>query len=60
MALTSNGMSSYACLSEFIQRNVLHYMRFHVLMFFTFSVGTACINVVHQKTQRETSQSEII
>ena len=30
-------------------------------MFFKFSVGIVCINVVHQKTERQkSSQSEII
>ena len=51
-ALTSNGgMTCYDCLWEFVQENILNHMRFNKLMFFKFSVGIVCINVVHQKTQ---------
>ena len=60
-ALTSNGMTCYDCLWEFVQRNILNHIHFNKLMFFKFSVRVVCINVVHQKTQREkSSQSEII
>ena len=41
--------------------NILNQTRFNKLMFFKFSVGIVCINVVHQKTQwQKSSQSEII
>ena len=60
-ALTSSGMTCYDWLWEFVQRNILNHIRFNKLMVFKFSVGVVCINVVHQKTQREkSSQSEII
>ena len=53
-------MTYYDCLLEFVQRNILNHIRFNKL-FFKFSVGVVCLNVVHQKTQREkSSQSEMI
>ena len=54
-------MTCYDCLREFVQRNILNHIRFNKLMVFKFSVGIVCINVVHQKTQREkSSQGEIV
>ena len=52
-ALTSNEITCYACLWEFVQRKILNYIHFNKMMFFEFSVGAVCINLVHQKSQGE-------
>ena len=44
-----------------ISSNILNHLRFNKLMFFKFSMGIVCTNIVHQKTQRQkSSASEII